>query len=51
MQRIEAANAVGGALAADGTVMERGVRVELTPERHPRIRSDLLGLQTTTQRW
>ncbi|WP_437499726.1 copper oxidase [Sorangium sp. So ce1099] len=51
VQRIEAANALGGALAADGTVIERGVRVELTPERHPRIRSDVLGLQTTTQRW
>ncbi|WP_437964396.1 copper oxidase [Sorangium sp. So ce260] len=51
VQRIEAANALGGALAVDGTVNERGARVELTPERHPRLRSPVLGLQTTTQRW
>ncbi|WP_438022831.1 multicopper oxidase domain-containing protein [Sorangium sp. So ce233] len=56
VQRIEAANALGGALAADGTVRERGARVELEEQPHPRIGRDALGsevvgLQTTVQRW
>ncbi|WP_437573986.1 copper oxidase [Sorangium sp. So ce887] len=51
VQRIEAANALGGALAADGTLSEHGARVALTPRPHPRIYSPVLGLQTTVQRW
>ncbi len=51
VQRIEAANALGGALAADGTLSEHGARVALSPRRHPRIYSPVLGLQTTVQRW
>ncbi|WP_437573985.1 copper oxidase [Sorangium sp. So ce887] len=51
VQRIAAANNRGGALAADGSVKERGARVALTARPHPRIHSKVLGLQTTTQRW
>ncbi len=51
VQRIEAANALGGALAADGTLSEHGARVALSPRPHPRIYSPVLGLQTTVQRW
>ncbi|XXX82777.1 multicopper oxidase domain-containing protein [Sorangium sp. So ce134] len=51
VQRIDAANKLGGALRADGTVEERGRRVRLTARRHPRIHDDRGGVQTTTQRW
>ncbi|WP_433927395.1 multicopper oxidase domain-containing protein [Sorangium cellulosum] len=56
LERINAANALGGALEADGSTKQRGDRVELTAERHPRIGRDEVGrdtrgLQTTTQRW
>ncbi|WP_438022830.1 copper oxidase [Sorangium sp. So ce233] len=56
VQRIAAANRLGGALAADGSTRERGDRVRLAAQAHPRIDSDVLdsdvvGLQTTVQRW
>ncbi|WP_437775029.1 copper oxidase [Sorangium sp. So ce1097] len=56
LQRIAAANEAGGALAADGSTREHGRRVELSPKKHPRIHgdvlgSDVVGLQTTVQRW
>ncbi|AGP38826.1 multicopper oxidase domain-containing protein [Sorangium cellulosum] len=51
VQLINAANNLGGALKADGTVEERGRRVMLTAQRHPRIHDDRKGLQTTVQRW
>jgi len=44
IERIQAANAEGGAIAPNGT------RVILTPKQHPRIR-DAYGAQTTAQRW
>ncbi|XXY23657.1 copper oxidase [Sorangium sp. So ce216] len=49
--RINAANALGGALSADGTLVESGARVTLTATRHPRLSDAPLGAQTTTQRW
>ncbi|XXX80101.1 copper oxidase [Sorangium sp. So ce134] len=49
--RISAANALGGALAADGTVRESGARVTLAATRNPRLPAAPLGAQTTTQRW
>ncbi|WP_437309468.1 copper oxidase [Sorangium sp. So ce388] len=49
--RIEAANALGGALAADGTLRESGARVPLEAKRHPSLPGAPLGAQTTTQRW
>ncbi|WP_437738871.1 multicopper oxidase domain-containing protein [Sorangium sp. So ce1335] len=56
VQRIAAANRLGGALKVDGSTRERGGRIELTARPHPRIGrdvlgSDVLGLQTTVQRW
>ncbi|AUX24445.1 multicopper oxidase [Sorangium cellulosum] len=51
IQRIEAANALGGALKADGSVGERGRRVMLRAERHPRVERPRYGVQTTMQRY
>lgn len=49
--RIEAANALGGALAADGELGPSGRRVALKAKPHPRLLDAPLGAQTTTQRW
>ncbi|WP_437870615.1 copper oxidase [Sorangium sp. So ce363] len=50
--RIQAANALGGALAAGVRSGEPGARVRLEdPTRHPRMTSPSLGAQTTIQRW
>lgn len=49
--RIEAANAAGGALAADGRVDETGQRKRLAPKPHPRLTWAPLGTQTSVQRW
>ncbi|WP_437691732.1 copper oxidase [Sorangium sp. So ce176] len=51
LARIEAANRLGGARAADGTLDEAGARVRLEARRHPRLRDAPLGAQTTIQRW
>nr|AYM54206.1 multicopper oxidase [Sorangium cellulosum] len=51
LARINAANALGGAVAADGTLRGSGARVPLEAKRHPRLRRAPLGTQTTTQRW
>lgn len=49
--RIVAANAAGGAFAADGTLKPQGRRKVLQPKPHPRISFAPLGTQTTVQRW
>jgi hypothetical protein len=49
--RIEAANAMGGAFAADGKLDETGSRVMLTAKSHPLIPRAPVGAQTTVQRW
>ncbi|WP_437680053.1 copper oxidase [Sorangium sp. So ce131] len=49
--RIDAANALGGALKADGAVVESGARVRLAARQHPYLPGAPLGTQTTTQRW
>lgn len=51
VSRINAANALGGAFAADGALGESGPRVTLAAKTHPRLSSAPLGAQTTTQRW
>ncbi|WP_437995938.1 multicopper oxidase domain-containing protein [Sorangium sp. So ce185] len=51
VQRIDAANNLGGAFLPDGTVNEGGVRVPLIAQPHPRIHNGRVGLQTTVQRW
>ncbi|WP_437661010.1 multicopper oxidase domain-containing protein [Sorangium sp. So ce1182] len=51
VQLIGAANALGGALEADGSTKQRGDRVVLTAQPHPRIRNGMVGQQTTVQRW
>ncbi|MGA9522563.1 MAG: hypothetical protein WBV82_13940, partial [Myxococcaceae bacterium] len=50
-QRIRAANQAGGAFEADGTTKERGDRIKLKAERHPRVASAPVGTQTGIQRW
>ncbi|HYO59955.1 copper oxidase [Archangium sp.] len=49
--RIDAANAAGGAFAADGTLTETGSRVFLSATSHPRIPGAPPGAQSTRQRW
>jgi len=51
VQRIAAANALGGAFAADGALTESGPRVLLTAKPHPRLAFAPLGSQVTLQRW
>ena len=51
VERIEAANAAGGAWIADGTLDPGGERRYLTPRAHPRIPSAPYGTQSTIQRW
>ncbi|WP_437874789.1 copper oxidase [Sorangium sp. So ce513] len=51
LQRIAAANALGGAFGPDGSLEERGFRVRLFPRPHPRIPGTGYGVQTTVQRW
>ncbi|MFL5355907.1 MAG: copper oxidase [Archangium sp.] len=49
--RIDAANAAGGAYAADGNLTPTGSRVFLAASSHPRIPGAPLGAQSTRQRW
>lgn len=51
LARINAANALGGALQADGSLEEQGDRIPLQAKVHPRMASAPLGTQTTVQRW
>ncbi|WP_044251368.1 multicopper oxidase [Chondromyces apiculatus] len=51
LSRIAAANAAGGAFAADGAVAASGGRVHLAASSHPTLQGAPLGAQTTTQRW
>ncbi|KYF54129.1 copper oxidase [Sorangium cellulosum] len=51
LQRIAAANALGGAFGPDGSLEERGFRLRLFPKPHPRIPRAGYGVQTTVQRW
>ncbi|AUX39699.1 multicopper oxidase [Sorangium cellulosum] len=51
LERIGAANALGGALAADGTLEEAGRRVHLAAEEHPTLDGAPRGAQITTQRF
>ncbi|KYF60693.1 hypothetical protein [Sorangium cellulosum] len=51
LQRIAAANALGGAFWADGSTEEGGIRVRLIPKQHYRMPHAGYGLQTTVQRW
>lgn len=51
LARIDAANALGGAFAADGTLAAAGPRVSLAATPHPTLCGAPLGAQSTIQRW